>query len=379
MYSALISASSNFKNFANFAPLRELYVSRKGAKLAKAQVRVSRYLARIGIAIALLIILNEQVCAQEPKIRASLANQSDAWVGEPRTLIVELLAPGFFAGAPAFDLPDPQGTILVPPRGSPTISSEEIDGTSYTVQRHELSIVARRAGAQTIPPLTVRFRYKRQPLDKDSSLATVKTVPLTFAVKTPPGAERLGGIISARDLTVTEQWQPEPGDAKAGDAFTRTITFSAPDVPAMAFPPFPAAKIDGLGVYPKPPDVVDHSDRGNLRGERRDTITYLCKQPGQYIIPAVRLSWFDLESQKIQTIDLAARSITVAPNPALAAAEATSESTRDGLASLRRVGAFLWYAIPIAVCLALVYRNWTRWTSPFRAVPLAPLNPGGED
>jgi len=200
--------------------------------------------------------------AQDAKVRASLADKGDCWVGERVTLVVELLAPGYFAGAPSFDLPDPPGVLLVPPVGSPTLGSEEIDGTTYTVQRHELSVFARRAGAQTIPPLTVRFRFERQPLDKETVPASVRTEPLSLTAKAPHGAEGLGGIISARGLTAVESWTPaEPKKAKAGDAFTRTVTYAAPDVPAMAFPPFPIARVDGLGAYPKPPEVLDHSER----------------------------------------------------------------------------------------------------------------------
>jgi hypothetical protein len=332
---------------------------------------------RASVCVALFAIWFTPLQAQEPKIRASLATQNDIWVGQRLKLIVELLAPGFFSGTPAFELPDPPGILLVPPRGSPVVSSEEIDGTSYTVQRHELWVVSRVAGKQTIPPLTVRFGYKRQPLDTDVVQASVTTTPLEFTVKTPPGAEHLGSIISARDLTVTETWQPEPGKAKAGDAFTRTVTFSAPDVPAMSFPPFPAGRIDGLGVYANQPAVLDHSDRGEARGERRDAITYVCKSPGQYVIPAVRLSWFNLDTQELQTIELPERTLDVAPNPALAAAHSAPETNRFELPSLRTIVASLIGAIALSFCIAAICRNWSQLIAPFRPVPLAPLNPTG--
>jgi hypothetical protein len=332
---------------------------------------------RAGLFFSLFAIWRAPLQAQDPKIRASLPAQDDAWVGQRLTLIVELLAPGFFSGTPAFDLPDPPGILLLPPRDSPVISSEEIDGTSYTVQRHELWVVSRVAGKQMIPPLTVRFGFKRQPLDTEIVQASVTTAPLEFTVKTPPGAEHLGSIISARNLTVSETWQPEPGKAKAGDAFVRTITFSAPDVPAMSFPPFPAGQIDGLGVYANQPEVLDHSDRGEARGERRDSITYVCKSPGQYVIPAVRLSWFNLDTQQVQTIELPSRTLDVAPSPALAPAASVPETKRFEFPSLRTMVAILIGSIAISYCIAAIWRNWSRLIAPFRPVPLAPLNPTG--
>ncbi|HEY7119569.1 MAG TPA: hypothetical protein VH475_23455 [Tepidisphaeraceae bacterium] len=310
--------------------------------------------------------------AQQPRIRAALATQGDCWVGQRLTLVVELLVPGFFSGAPAFDLPDPQGLILVPPTQRPTLGTEVIDGTSYTVQRHELSVLARRGGAQTIPPLTVRFHFKRQPLDKDAVPATLSTAPLTFTARMPPGAEHLGSIISARDLTAVESWKPQPGKAKVGDAFTRTISFAAPDVPAMAFPPFPTPSVDGLGIYPKAPEVIDHDDRGQMRGERRDSVTYLCQRPGRFTVPPVRMSWFDIQSRKVRVIDFPARTFDVEPNPAMANPETAPSHVN--------LWPFVWALVTItsmAAIALLLKRWWARLVAPFRPVHLAPLNPSG--
>ena len=44
--------------------------------------------------------------AQEPKVRASIETKGELWVGQRVTLLVDLLAPGFFSGAAAFDLPN---------------------------------------------------------------------------------------------------------------------------------------------------------------------------------------------------------------------------------------------------------------------------------
>lgn len=314
---------------------------------------------------------------QEAKVRASLATHGDLWVGQRMTLVVELLAPGYFAGSAAFDLPNAPGLLLAPPEGHPVVSSETIDGTSYTVQRHELAAFARKPGEQTIPPFTVRFSFKRNPLDKEAIAAVVKTAPVSFTVKLPSGAENLGNVISARDLKVEETWKPEPGKVKAGDAFTRTITFTAPDVPAMAFPPFPAGKIDGLGIYPKPPEVLDQSDRGSLTGKRRDTITYVCQRAGEFTIPAARLTWFDLDAQQLQTIDFPARTFQVAPNPALMSAETVHAMDADGDHRRMRAGLAAAMAVSLLALLAWKARSlWLPLFAAFRPTHLAPLNPG---
>jgi hypothetical protein len=327
--------------------------------------------------VSLAILISGAASAQEPKVRSTLAKQDDLWVGQRIPFVVELLAPGFFSGTASFDLPNPPGMILMPPVSSPTVGSEEIDGVSYTVQRYELAVLARRAGEQTIPAFPVRFSFKRQPLEKETIPATGKTEPLKFSVKLPPGAEKLGSILSARGLQVVESWKPEPGKSKAGDAFTRTITYSAPDVPAMAFPPFPTGRIDGLGIYPKPPEVLDRSVRGDLQGKRIDSFTYVCQRPGQFVIPATRLTWFDLDTRKLQTIEFPARTLDVAPNAALA----STAPERDSFTMpWKSIG---WAALIIGALTILVRSvgisrmkdGASNFIALFRPVHLPPLNP----
>ena len=275
--------------------------------------------------VVALFTLCSPARAQEAKARTSLEAKGDLWVGQRLTLVIELLVPGYFSGSPAFDLPEVPGLLFIPPTGSPVIGSEEIDDVSYTVQRHELSVFAQRVGDFTIPPLSVRLAFKRNPLDAQAVAETVNTQPVTCAARMPPGAEANGSVISTTKLTATETWKPLPGKAKVGDAFTRTVTFTATDVPGMAFPPFPAAPIDGIGVYSKPPEVRDQTERGQLRGERSQTVSYVCERPGQFIIPGARFTWWNLESKQLETIDFPPHSLDVAPNTAF-----VSETQRSG-------------------------------------------------
>jgi hypothetical protein len=307
-----------------------------------------------------------------------VARNGDVWVGQAVTLVVELLAPGYFSGAPAFDLPDPKGLLMVPPGGSPTISTEEVEGTSYTVQRYEFSVFARRAGVQTIPSLAARFRFKRNPLDAALESVAVKTEGLSFTAQLPPGAEKLGFVICARDLQWVETWTQEPKKAKAGDAFTRTITFTASNVPAMLFPPFPAGQIDGLGIYPKPPEVRDQTERGEMTGRRRDTITYVCKRPGRFRIPAARLTWWDIDTRQLRTIEFPARMLDVTENSALAVASGDAKDRSYWAREVKRLG--LWTLT--AVFAASLILGWRlvgqKVVAFFRPVHLSPLNPVGE-
>jgi len=251
----------------------------------------------------------------DSEVRASIGTEDEIWTGQKVILVVELVAPGYFAGSPSFDLPKLSGCLIVPPAGSPVVGSETRDGQSFTVQRHELLVFPRRPGKFDIPPFGIRFAIKRAPLDQESVAQSVRTQPLSINVTAPPGDAAKVSLTST-DLKVSESWTPEPGKrAKPGDAFVRTITWSASDMTGMAFPPFPRDKIPGLGIYRKDPLVEDTSDRGNLQGKRVDTITYICKAGGDFSIPAYKIRWWDPGKKSLQTTEFPIRAFTVVVPP----------------------------------------------------------------
>jgi hypothetical protein len=322
-------------------------------------------------------IFGGMLFAREAEIRTTLEVKGDVWVGQGVTLVVELLSPGFFAGSPTFYLPRVPEVLILQPDKRPVLGSENIHGASYTIQRHELTIFAQRAGQMAIPSFEVRFSTREGAAAPIEHL--LRTDAVSVDVKLPPGAEGLATLISARELKATEFWQPDPGAAKAGDAFTRTIIFSAPDVPAMAFPPFAATDIAGLGVYPNTPRLLDQSERGTIRGERKDTITYVCKRPGRFVVPAARFTWWDLDHHQLREVDFPSRTFEVAANPVLSGPAAASRSIegRNLWAQIRALGvvAGLIALAGIGWWISRRRPDWCRSISFWRPVHLAPLNP----
>lgn len=277
--------------------------------------------------------LTAEELAPKAQVRTTLRVDGDVWVGQKVIVVVELIAPGYFASAPSFDLPHPQSVLLMPPLDSPVLDNETIDDTIYTVQQYELSAYPMKEGEQLIPAFTIRFSYKSAPLDSEETSASVQTTPQAYSVKRPPGTEKLGQLISTQNLEIEETWNPEPSqqDVIAGTAFTRTVSYTAPNIPGMLFPPFAAGTMDGIGIYMKR-QTFDHSVRGMLQGKREDVITYVCERPGQFTIAAAQFHWFDIESHKIRTIEFPAYTFSVVANPALASqpTEGAGESIPPG-------------------------------------------------
>ena len=293
------------------------------------------------------------VHAAEPALlRASIAKPGPVLVGEHVTMIVELLTVTTFASAPVFELPKISGALLMQIEERPILGTEEVDGESYTVQRHELALFVMRPGVALIPPFTVRFEspphFGEKPLEY-----RLTTPALQVEARMPPGAENLPGLIAARELTVDQTWYPQPQKARVGDAFTRTVTLTAPDVPAMVLPPLPLAKVEGLAVYPKPPVVQDQVERGDLIGKRTETVTYVCEHPGRFTLPALVIPWWDLKNQQLMRVTLPAVTLEVEPGPVQSADTTAPASTTPGR--------WLWWALAaVLLLIAAVAALWTK-------------------
>lgn len=264
----------------------------------------------------MLLVVPSRGADPQSKAQVSWATKGEIWAGQKAVLALELYAPGYFDGAPVFDLPKIPNALILPPVETPVLDSVEIDGVSYTVQRHELEVFAYTAGKTELPAFKVRFSIKRQALDHDAVAQEVGTQPLTLETKAVPGSKPGEILITSADLKVEETWKPEPGkNAKTGAAFVRTLVWTASDVPGMAFPPFKEAPIAGLGIYPAEPLVEDKAARGEMQGQRTDSVTYVCKAGGIVTIPARTVRWWDPVAKEMKHADFPVRVIDVAAPP----------------------------------------------------------------
>lgn len=258
-----------------------------------------------------------QASAAEPALVQLVAPSTNAvWVGERVSFAVQLLVPGQFSGAAYFDLPEVEGVILMRPSERPLLGTETVDGESYVAQRHEFVLFAQRPGAFTVPPLTARFSSKER-FDKPAVDHRLKTPPLRIQAVAPEGLRPDEVVVSTTAFEATETWNPTPSDAVTGAAFTRTITMRANNVPGMLLPALRYPRTQGLGVYPKPPQVNDRTERGEFTGTRIESVTYICEAAGTVQLPPIEIRWWNPATTTWHTNRFPAVSLEVADNPAL--------------------------------------------------------------
>lgn len=277
----------------------------------------------------LLLSINAAASAQvpvttqeptEPKpamIRSSLDPDTGVYVGQKVRLYIDVMTNAWFAKAPQYpELRIPHAICLELSQFG-TNYSERIQGETYAIQRKEYVIYPQRAERYTIPSLTVNIVYARP--GESSVEVTLTTPSLEFEARIPEQAQGVDYFVSTPRLEVREQYDRAFEDMKVGDAVTRSITMTADDSVGMMLPPIEFGKIESMAVYPKAPKTENTSNRGQYTGTRIESATYVMEAEGEYVLPEIKIFWFDLSSQELRVETLERVEFTVAENPDLEA------------------------------------------------------------
>lgn len=302
--------------------------------------------------------------ASGPLARTRVEPADGVTVGQPISVIVDVLVPSYFMGAPRFpDVDVADALVVFEPRGANF--TERIGGETFAGQTRRYTIYPQRAGDYEIPaiPVTVRYFSGGGPAD-----ATVSPPPVRFAARIPPEAVDLGYFIATTDFALGEEVVPDTRELAVGEALSRTVTMTVNGALSMVIPPLAFAPIPGLAVYPEPPVVNDSSsERGReIVGTRIEKVSYVAEEPGHYQLPEIRLMWWDVQTKRMRSASAAAIDLNVVANPELssefalppepASEEGGDEATRVSLGDVVRR-----FVGPIAAVVLLAFG--VRWLS----------------
>jgi hypothetical protein len=316
----------------------------------------------------LLLVLAPQGAgaADTVRVRVSLAQKDAVWVGQKVTLQLVVLTSTWFSHEPTVHLPQVSGVALFEKPIVKRPESERIDGATWSGIYFEFLVFPLRPGEHVLPSFPIRATPALP--GSTPQEVEVQTPALRLVAQLPPGAEDFTMLITTTELTVDERWEPQIGPAKVGDAFTHVVRLQAPDVVGMALPPLPDLQLNGLGTYPKAPEVHDQLSRGDLIGERQEAVTYVCEQPGTYTVPAVVIPWWDVDEQQLKRVVLPAVTFTVAPNPVLASeggggnAVATARSPRHTWGVIAGLSVLTLVAVSLWLWRQRLSQHWHTWS-----------------
>ncbi|HEY6641907.1 hypothetical protein [Povalibacter sp.] len=290
-------------------------------------------------------------------MRTRLEPAAGVAVGQPATLVVDVFTDQFFTSGielPALNVP---GAVIRLSDDRPPHISDTIRGANWVGIEHKYTITPIVAADLALPAFEISARIGPQ---RQSLTATTK--PLDLHVVAPPGAE---GAFVTHDLALQQTTDADLSALKVGDAFMRTIAATARGTPAMFIPDVVLGNTAGLMAYPQAPVLADSAPGTPVVGHRTFAVNYVVQQPGDFVLPAIDVRWWDLDTHK--TVDARIPAVRIHAIAAPAAPLAFALPTEQPVAAAPRKTSWRkglrYTGVGSAVVIGLWWlaQRWRRW------------------
>lgn len=202
--------------------------------------------------------------------------------------------------------------------GSPNQFEQLIEGVRYGVYEKRYVIFPQRSGPLEIPDILFRgevtdgssnFVFR----NLNTRRVTAFIDGITIDVAERPDTVQLSDIwLPVSNLTLEEEFSTDISNLRVGDSVVRTITMVADGLDGAVLPPISPEQIDGLNVYPDPPDIQRTFVDGSIVGTRIETTTLVPTRAGDIEIPQITVPWWNVDTNELESTIIPATRIEIA-------------------------------------------------------------------
>jgi len=140
----------------------------------------------------------------------------------------------------------------------------------------------------------------------------------TLQVRPRPATSAKQGTdvwLPAEDVTLSEQWQPADDKLHIGDPLTRTVTITARGLTGEQLPDLAAGAVDGFKTYPDRAQAATQDLDRDVEGTKTRNIAYVPLDAGRFLLPPIRLHWWNTRTDHEEEAEVPAHTVVVAPVP----------------------------------------------------------------
>ncbi len=191
-----------------------------------------------------------------------------------------------------------------------------IDGRQWLVHELRYAIFPEQSGTLVIPAQVFSGRVEQGrrsffDLGSGGKLVRRSTEAISINVLPKPDSFTADTWLPSRQLTLEENWSSSPEHLRVGESATRTIRIQGAGLQGAQLPPILFAPTDGLKYYPDQPQISEEEIPDGLMGIRQDSTAVVPTRAGTYLIPEIRIPWWDTQTEQVQYAVLPERKITV--------------------------------------------------------------------
>jgi hypothetical protein len=199
------------------------------------------------------------------------------------------------------------------------------NGQSYAVIERRYAVYPQKSGTFSSTPLQFdgiivensrRSGFMFDPFSPSVRQKRVFSRALSFTIKPVPASMENEPWLPAGSVKLSEQWSENPPKFTVGEPITRTVVISAQGLTSSQLPAVGANAVDGFKFYPDQPALSDNkSDTGN-NGVRTQKIAIMPTRAGTFMLPAIEVKWWNVNTDRMETARLPAKTVTVLPGNA---------------------------------------------------------------
>ncbi len=287
--------------------------------------------------------------------------------------------------APRFNDPD----IIVEQVGEEQNFEVQRNGRRYLVSQISYLAFPQRSGTLTLDPFVFQARVVPQGRHRfglfgqgGGAIRRIRSEALSIEIlPVPKGAAQPWLPLS--NLQLSASWPKTDPEFRVGEPVTRTLAIVADGIAAAQLPEIHPEIPPGFKQYSDQPMLQDHKDEHGVTAIRQEKIALVPTRPGTYVLPAVEVRWWNVQTNRQEVARIAEERIQVlpvadAPSPAelppVAAAGPVVQEARTlsgpALPAATGGGFYPWLSLFLALGWAATAAAWW-WSSHRRRPPAA--------
>ncbi len=217
-------------------------------------------------------------------------------------------------------LSDPEisgGQAVINKLGEDKSFETRVKGKRYVIIQRQYAIFPQSSGSLKIEPVIFQGQtgsesfFGFDPFGPQPETIVKRSDSIQLDIKPIPDSFTGDTWLPASQINIQEQWSVDPGKLKQGDATTRTLTLTANGLASSHLPSVESHLPDNLKQYPDQPELEESNNENGYVGIRREKMAIIPTEAGDYVLPAIKIPWWNTDTDKLEVVELPERTIHV--------------------------------------------------------------------
>ena len=187
-----------------------------------------------------------------------------------------------------------------------------VNGMTYSVSELRFAVYPQHSGKLTFKPVVfegrIPGRRSTSLFDQFMQPGKIKRIrSKSVSVNIKPKAANIAASewLPAENLSIEEEWSEDITQLRTGEPVTRTLTIKAEGLTAEQLNDVEFEEINGLKQYPDKAVTENQHKRDGITGTKQIKVAMIPAQEGKFVIPEIRIPWWNTRTGKQEHARLA--------------------------------------------------------------------------